>query len=221
MRKSVELTDAVYDYVCRYGVREHKVLAKCREETAAMGGIAIMQISPEQGAVMAMLAKLMNAKRYIEVGTFTGYSALAVALALPEDGRVDALDMSDEYMARARGYWREAGQGRKIVAHVGPAMSTLDRFLAERTEFFDFAFIDADKSNYDSYYERLLQLVRPGGLIALDNVLWSGRVADDSDRSTDTAALRALNAKIRRDERVDIALAPIADGLFLCRRRPD
>jgi predicted O-methyltransferase YrrM len=219
MSKFIRMSEALHDYVVAYGAREHPILKKCREETAAMGGIAVMQIAPDQGALMAMIAKLTNARRYIEVGTFTGYSALSIALALPEDGHVDALDLSEEYMAMARRYWAEAGQAHKIAGHVGPALVTLDRLLEERSGAYDFAFIDADKTSYDAYYERLLRLVRPGGVIALDNVLWSGRVADESDRSPDTVALRALNEKIRDDTRVDIVLAPVADGVFFCRKR--
>jgi predicted O-methyltransferase YrrM len=220
MRKTINFTDAVIDYVVDTGVREHPVLRKCREETAAMGGVAIMQIAPEQGAFMALTAQLMNARRYIEVGTFTGYSALSVALALPEDGHVDALDISEEYMGRAREYWREAGQARKITGHVGPALATLDRFLGEGKDGrYDFAFIDADKASYDAYYERMLKLVRPGGLIAIDNVLWSGKVADPSDTSNETRAIKGLNAKVKGDTRVDTVLLPLADGVFLCRKR--
>jgi len=219
MRKTVNFSDAVLDYATAHGVREHPVLKRCREETAAMGGIAVMQIAPEQGAFMALAAKLMNAKRYIEVGTFTGYSALSVALALPGDGRVDALDVSEEYMTRARAYWHDAGQAKKITGHVGPALVTLDRLLKEAAGAYDFAFIDADKTTYDAYYERMLMLLRPGGLIALDNVLWSGKVADGADTTADTVALRSLNRKIKDDQRVDIALLPITDGIFLCRKR--
>lgn len=219
MRKSINFSDAVLDYVTQTGVREHPVLKKCREETATMGGVSIMQIAPEQGAFMAIVAKLINAKRYIEVGTFTGYSALSIALALPDDGHVDALDISEEYVGRARRYWDEAGQARKITAHIGPAVATLDRLLKESAGAYDYAFIDADKTSYDAYYERMLKLLRPGGLIAIDNVLWSGKVADASDTSADTVALRNLNLKIKNDARVDIALLPITDGIFLCRKR--
>jgi predicted O-methyltransferase YrrM len=179
-----------------------------------------MQISPEQGAFMALTAQLMNAKRYIEVGTFTGYSALSIALVLPDDGHVDALDISEEYMAKARGYWAAGKQERKITGHVRPAVETLDRFLNEgQAGRYDFAFIDADKAGYDAYYERMLKLVRPGGLIAIDNVLWSGKVADPSDTSEDTVAIRRLNTKIKGDARVDTVLLPVADGIFMCRKR--
>ncbi|MDZ4866370.1 MAG: class I SAM-dependent methyltransferase [Alphaproteobacteria bacterium] len=220
MVKTLTYTDAVLNYVADTGVREHAVLKTCRDETMAMGGISRMQISPEQGAFMGITAQLMNAKRYIEVGTFTGYSALAVALALPDDGHVDALDISEEYMAKARGYWAKAGQARKITGHVRPAVETLDKFLAEgQAGRYDFAFIDADKSSYDAYYERMLKLVRPGGLVAIDNVLWSGKVVDASDTSDDTVAIRKLNAKIKADGRVDTVLLPVADGIFMCRKR--
>lgn len=220
MRKSVNFSDAVFDYAVDVGVREHPALKTCREETAAMGGVSIMQIAPEQGAFMAMIAKLMNVKRYIEVGTFTGYSALSVGLALADDGHVDALDISEDYMAKARGYWRAAGQEHKITGRVAPALQTMDRMLSEgAASHYDFAFIDADKGSYDAYYERMMKLVRPGGLIAIDNVLWSGKVADPSDTSADTSAIRALNAKIKSDSRVDTVLLPVADGIFMCRKR--
>jgi caffeoyl-CoA O-methyltransferase len=220
MVKTLYYSDAVLNYVIDTGVREHPALKACREETMAMGGISRMQISPEQGAFMGLTAQLMNAKRYIEVGTFTGYSALAVALAMPDDGHVDALDISDEFIAKARGYWAAAGQARKTTGHVRPAVETLDRFLAEGLGGrYDFAFIDADKSSYDAYYERMLKLVRPGGLVAIDNVLWSGKVVDPSDTTADTVAIRKLNAKIKADGRVDTVLLPVADGIFMCRKR--
>ena len=220
MHKSLTPTEALMSYVVDVGVREHPVLKKCREETAAMGRISGMQIAPEQGAFMAMTARLMNAKRYIEVGTFTGYSALALGLALPDDGHVDALDISEEYMGRARGYWAEAGVAAKITGHVAPAVQTMERLLKEGAAGrYDFAFIDADKTGYDAYYENMLKLVRVGGLIAIDNVLWSGKVADASDTSADTLALKALNAKIKGDNRVDTVLLPFADGIFMCRKR--
>lgn len=220
MAKMITYTDALMSYVIDTGVREHQALKACREETGALGRLSIMQIAPEQGAFMAMTARLMNARHYIEVGTFTGYSALSVALALPDDGHVDALDISEEYMTRARGYWAKAGQAEKITGHVGPAIETLDRLLKSGAAGrYDFAFIDADKASYDAYYERMLKLVRPGGLIAIDNVLWFGRVVDAGDTSEDTVAIRALNAKIKADARVDTVLLPVADGIFMCRKR--
>ena len=220
MRKGMNFNEAVLNYAVEAGVREHPVLAQCRADTAALGRSAMMQIAPEQGAFMGLVAKLMGAKRAIEVGTFTGYSALAVALALPEDGRVDALDVNPGYMEMAQGYWAAAGQAHKIAGHVGPAVETLAQFIrAGRAGHYDFAFIDADKTSYDAYYEAMLTLVRPGGLIAIDNVLWSGQVCDATDTSTETVALRALNAKIAKDARVDTVLLPVADGIFMCRRR--
>ena len=219
MSRSITITDEIHDYIAKLGVREHPVLAKCRRETLALGSASVMQISPEQGAVMAMLVKLMGAGRTLEVGTFTGYSALSVALALPADGHVDALDISEDYMGKARAYWREAKMDARIAGHVAPALATLDKFLKEgRAGTYDFAFIDADKTGYDSYYERVLQLLRKGGLVTLDNVLWSGRVADPSDTSADTVALRAINEKIFADKRVDMVLSPIGDGLTFARK---
>ena len=220
MAKGLSITDELLKYVIDTSVREHPIQTKCREETASMGPRSIMQIAPEQGAFMGMIARLMNAKRYIEVGTFTGYSALAVGLAMPDDGRVDALDISDEYMAIARGYWKDAGQAQKITGYVAPALQTMERLLKEgEAGQYDFAFIDADKPSYDAYYEMMLKLVRPGGLIAIDNVLWFGRIIDPTDTSADTMALKALNAKIKADKRVDTVLLPFADGIFMCRKR--
>jgi predicted O-methyltransferase YrrM len=178
-----------------------------------------MQIAPEQGAFLALLAKILGARQALEIGTFTGYSALSVALALPENGRLVALDVSREYTDRARGYWEEAGMVRRIELRLGPAMESLDRMIDAHEGPFDMAFIDADKSNYDGYYERALKLLRPGGVVALDNMLWSGAVADSSINDADTSALRALNAKIQADERVDMALATVADGVMLARKR--
>lgn len=218
--KALQLTDALLDYVEEVGVREHPVLTRCRRETAEMGRISGMQIAPEQGALMQMLVRLMGARRCLEVGVFTGYSALAVALALPEDGRIVACDISEEFTARARRYWAEAGVAAKIDLRVRPAADTLSELRAHGHEGgFDFAFIDADKTGYDVYYEHILALLRPGGLIAIDNVLWSGAVIDPSKADPDTAALRALNAKVAKDDRVDIALAPLSDGIFLVRKR--
>ncbi|MGH6888768.1 MAG: O-methyltransferase [Rhizomicrobium sp.] len=218
MSRMIPVTAELMSYVQRTGAREHPVLARCREETAKLPN-ANMQIAPEQGAFLALLAKLVDARQSIEVGSFTGYSALSVALALPEGGRVVALDVSREYTDRAREYWREAGMNDRIELRLGPALDTLDRMIESREGPFDMAFIDADKSNYDCYYERVLQLLRPGGVIALDNMLWSGAVADPSITDADTSALRALNAKIQADERVDMALATIADGVMLARKR--
>jgi caffeoyl-CoA O-methyltransferase len=219
MGRFVQASDALMGYLSRLGAREVPAQVRCREETQAMGGVAQMQIAPEQGAFLAMLVKLIGATRCLEVGTFTGYSALSVALALPPTGRIVALDVSKAFTDKARGYWAEAGVAEKIDLRLGPGVDSLERMLAAREGPFDFAFIDADKPNYDNYYERALKLVRPGGLIAFDNMLWSGAVADPKVTDPDTSALRALNAKIHADERVDMALATIGDGVMLARVR--
>ncbi|HQR71370.1 MAG TPA: class I SAM-dependent methyltransferase [Burkholderiaceae bacterium] len=219
-RRTLNLDDRLHDYVVRHN-REHPELVKLREATASHPR-ANMQISPEQGALLAMLVKLTGARRTIEIGVFTGYSALAVALALPDDGRILACDVSDEYTRVGRPFWERAGVARKIDLVLEPALHTLDARLATgEAGRYDFAFIDADKANYDGYYERCLKLLRAGGLMAFDNVLWSGRVADRVDPATDadTAALQLLNAKLQADERIDVALLPVGDGLTLARKR--
>ena len=218
MSRLIRATEDLIDYVARTGAREHPALRRCREETARMPN-ANMQIAPEQGAFLALLAKILEARHTLEIGTFTGYSALSVALALPEGGRIVALDVSREYTERARRYWKEADMERRIDVRLGPAMESLDRMIATHEGPFDMTFVDADKSNYDGYYERALQLLRPGGMVVLDNMLWSGAVADPAIKDADTTALRALNAKIQADERVDMALATIADGVMLARKR--
>ena len=218
MSRMIQFTEKLRDYVEQVGAREHPALRHCREETASLPN-ANMQIAPEQGAFLALLAKLVGARQTLEIGTFTGYSALSVALALPEGGRVIALDVSKDYTDRARRYWKEAGMDGRIELRLGPGLDSLDRMIAANEGPFDMAFIDADKSNYDAYYERALRLLRPGGVIALDNMLWSGAVADPAIGDPDTSALRALNAKIQADERVDMALATIADGVMLARKR--
>jgi predicted O-methyltransferase YrrM len=218
MSRMMPVTEELIAYITKVGAREHSVLRRCREETARMKN-SQMQIGPDQGAVMGLLARLIGAKRYLEVGTFTGYSALAVALALPPDGQLVCCDVSKEYTDRAREYWKEANVASKIDLRLGPALETLDGLIKKGAAPFDFAFIDADKSNYDGYYERVLKLLRPGGLIALDNMLWSGQVADPNITDADTNALRALNQKIHDDERVDMALATIGDGVMLARKR--
>ncbi len=220
-RRTLTLNDTLYQYVLDASLREHVELAALREATRTHKR-ASMQIAPEQGQFMALLVKLIGARRTIEVGVFTGYSALAVALALPDDGRILACDVSDEYTSIARPYWQRAGVAHKIELVLGPALDTLDaRLAAGAAGQFDFAFIDADKANYDGYYERCLQLLRAGGLIALDNTLWSGRVAEKIDPATDvdTAALQALNLKLRDDARIDLSLLPLGDGLTLGRKR--
>lgn len=213
-RRSIHLTEKLEAYVRTVSLREPEVLRRLREETAAMP-LAGMQISPEQGQFMALLVRLTGARRTLEVGTFTGYSALAVALALPEDGRVVACDVSREWTAVGERYWREAGVASKIDLRIAPALETLDALIAAKSPAFDFAFIDADKKNYDGYYERALKLVRRGGVIAIDNVLWGGSVVDPKKKDADTRAIRALNKKLAADERIDLSLLSIGDGLTL------
>lgn len=213
------ITDDIHRYLVEHSVREPDVLARLRAATAVLPQ-AQMQIGPEQGQLMALLAKLVGAKRCIEVGVFTGYSSLAVALSLPEDGRILACDVSEEWTAIARRFWHEAGVEHKIELKLQPAVRTLEQLLAAgEAGRYDFAFVDADKPAYDTYYELLLQLLRPGGLMALDNTLWSGAVLDRNAREPNTVALRALNEKLHQDERIDLSLLPIGDGLTLARKR--
>lgn len=217
--RTMGLSDELTAYVREVGLREPEVLTRLREETASLPEHQ-MQVAPEQGALLAMLARLVGARRCLEVGTFTGYSSLCVALALPDDGRLLCCDVSEEWTAIARRYWAEAGVADKVELEVGPAAETLDGLLADGEEAtYDFAFVDADKPGYDGYYERLLRLVRPGGLIAFDNVLWGGKVADRTVEDDNTVALRALNAKIAADDRVTMVLLPIADGVTLVQPR--
>jgi caffeoyl-CoA O-methyltransferase len=217
--RTIALDDRLYHYLQAVSLREPDVLVRLRAETARLPA-AGMQVSPEQGQFMALLVRLLGARRCLEVGTFTGYSALACALALPPDGRLVTLDISAEWTAVARRHWLEAGVADRIDLRLGPAAGSLAALLAEgAADSFDFAFIDADKTGYDGYYELALQLVRPGGLIAFDNVLWSGRVADPNAQDADTTALRALNRKLHADPRVDLSMLPIGDGLTLARRR--
>ena len=217
--RSIPLTDSLYEYLIDVSLREPALLLALREETAGMRNRS-MQISPEQGQFMALLARLAGAKRCLEIGVFTGYSSLAVALALPEDGRIVACDVSEEWTAVARRYWAAAGMDHKIDLRLAPALQTLDALVADgQAGRFDFAFIDADKERYLEYYERVLRLLRPGGLVAVDNTLWSGRVADPEVADEDTVALRHFNECLHRDERVDLSLVPIGDGLTLARKR--
>jgi predicted O-methyltransferase YrrM len=216
MRKSsITLTEELNAYLVDATLRDDPILAELREETAGMrwGG---MQIAPEQGQFMALLIKLIDARRVLEVGTFTGYSALVMAKAMAEDGRLIACDVSEDYTAVARRYWQRAGVAHKIDLRLAPAVETLDRLLAEGgAGSFDFMFIDADKEGYDAYYERGLKLLRAGGLMAIDNVLWDGAVIDPSRDDSDTRAIRSLNEKVRNDSRIFPAMLPIADGLTL------
>lgn len=217
--RTLSLTDPLYDYLIEVSLREPPLLARLRAETEALP-LASMQISPEQGQFMALLVDLIGARRALEIGTFTGYSALRVALALPADGRLVACDVSADYTRVARRYWAEAGVDGKIDLRLAPALETLDSLLeAGQAETFDFAFIDADKENYDGYYERSLQLVRKGGLIAIDNMLWSGSVIDADRQDKETQAIRDLNTKLRHDQRIDLSLLPVGDGLALLRKR--
>ena len=214
-KQSFGLDSQVYDYLLSVSLREVDVLTELREETNRHRA-SIMQISPDQGQFMALLIKLLKAKKTLDIGVFTGYSSLVVALALPEDGKVIACDRDPESTKIARRYWRKAGVERKIDLHLAPALDTLD-ILIDRGEenSFDFAFIDADKNNYYNYYERCLSLVRTGGIIAIDNVLWFGKVADPQDTDKRTIAIREFNRKLHQDRRVEISMLSIADGLTL------
>ena len=213
------LPDDLRAYLLRVGVREPAILKRLREETAALPQHN-MQIAPEQGALMALLVQISGARRCIELGTFTGYSSLAVALALPPDGRIVCCDVSREWTDVAARYWAEAGVAAKVDLRIGPALATLDALLADgAADTFDFAFLDADKLNYSAYAERLIRLLRSGGLLAVDNVLRHGTVADPAANDPDTLAIRALNEMLVADDRVDVAMVPIADGLTLARKR--
>ena len=217
--RSISLTDSLYEYLLAVSLREPPLLRDLRNETAALPS-AGMQIAPEQGQFMALIARLMGARRCLELGVFTGYSALAVALALPEDGRIVACDVSEKWTAIARNYWRAAGVDHKIELRLAPAVQTLDALLAAgEGARFDMAFIDADKSNYLAYYERVLELLRPGGLVVVDNVLWDGRVIDPEVSDEETVAIRHFNEHLHADQRVDLSLVPVGDGLTLARKR--
>ena len=217
-RRTLSLDDELYGYLLDHSLREHAAQTALREATRTHAR-AEMQISPEQGQFMALLVRLIGARRAIEVGVFTGYSALTVALALPPDGYLLACDISDEYTRVGRPYWEAAGIAHKIDLQLAPAVTTLEgRLAAGEAGQYDFAFIDADKASYDNYYESCLRLLRPGGLIAIDNVLWSGAVARPA-QDADTASLQQLNEKLHRDERIDLSVLPLSDGLTLARIR--
>jgi predicted O-methyltransferase YrrM len=216
--KTIGLEGRLYDYYAAHAYREPEILKELRAETARLGGLAQMQIGPEQGAFMAMLVKLMGAKRILEVGTFTGYSSLAMALT--GDVKIIAADVSEEWTNVARKYWKKAGVDGRIELRLGPAAETLEELLkAGEASRFDLMFIDADKASYDTYYEGGLKLLRAGGVMLIDNVLWSGSVADPSIKDVDTSALRALNKKIMADPRVDLVMVPICDGVTLALKR--
>ena len=217
--RTIVLNDALYEYLLSVSLREPDVLCRLREETAKMPQHN-MQISPEQGQFIALLVELTGARKCLEVGTFTGYSTLSVALALPEDGQIVACDISEEFTSRAKPYWQKAGVAGKIDLRLGPALETLDALIADgESGAFDFAFIDADKVNYQGYFQRALDLIRRGGLILVDNVLWSGAVVDPARDDEDTEAIRAFNQACAGDPRISLSLVPIGDGLTLARKR--
>jgi predicted O-methyltransferase YrrM len=217
--EDLTITAELWNYIRQVTLREPPLLQRLREETARLPQ-SIMQISPDQGQFMALLIHLLDARRTLEIGVFTGYSSLSVALALPDDGRVIACDINEEWTSIARRYWREAGVEKKIDLRLRPALETLDDLIAAgEGGRFDFAFIDADKGNYANYFERALVLLRPGGLIAIDNVLWYGRVIDPTADDPDTLAIRAFNEKLHTDDRVWVSMLPVRDGLTLALKK--
>lgn len=217
--RTIQMTDTLYQYLLNVSLREAPALKQLRDVTYRMPG-SEMQIAPEQGQFMTLLIELIGARKTLEVGTFTGYSAAVVAMALPNDGKVITCDIDKTTTAVAQQFWQQAGVAHKIDLRIAPALETLDELLAHGNEnSFDFAFIDADKENYGAYYEKCLQLLRKGGLIAIDNTLWSGAVADLHDQEKSTVAIRALNDKLHHDTRVTLSLVPIGDGLTLARKR--
>ena len=216
--RTIELNDRLHQYLLDHSLRETELARRLREVTAQLP-MARMQIGPEQGQFMALLVKLLQAQRILEIGTFTGYSALCMASALPDNGQLVCCDMSEEWTAIGKPFWEEAGVAERIDLQLGPAIETMDRLLTDtQKQPFDIIFIDADKTNYHPYYERGLQLLRTGGLLMFDNTLWGGSVADPQDQTPDTIALRELNNLLRDDPRVDISLVPIGDGLTLARK---
>ena len=218
MSTQIYLDETLHRYLAAVSLREAPVLQQLREDTSQLSE-SVMQIGPEQGQFMALLLRLMGAKRYLEVGTFTGYSALVCALALPEDGEVVTLDISKEWTDMARSYWDASGVGDRITLQLGDAAETMRSMLATEKNSYDFIFIDADKTGYQTYIDLGYELLRPGGLIALDNVLWGGAVADGGDDEEDTVAIRAVNGLMLTDERFDLSLVPIGDGLTLALKR--
>ena len=218
-RQSISLSSELAHYL-RHSLREEQILTELRKETDTLGEVAHYQISPEQGQLMALLIELIDARRILEIGTFTGYSTLACALRLSSEGHILTCDMNQEWTAIARRYWHRAGVQDRIELHLKLAADFLDELIASSAaDSFDMAFIDADQQNCDRYYERCLTLVRPGGLILIDNVLWEGRVIDMTNVEPSTIAIRTLNEKLRRDDRITLSMIPISDGLTLARRR--
>ncbi len=218
-RQTLPMTDVLHDYLLSVSLRETDVQRQLREDTARLPE-AGMQLSPEQGQLLQLLVRLTGARRCLEIGTFTGYSALTVALALPDDGFITACDVSETWTDMAWRYWQAAGVAHKIFLRLAPARETLDALLEQdQAGMYDFAFIDADKEGYLDYYERALRLLRTGGLIAVDNTLWSGRPADPAVTDADTAAIRAFNSRLHADTRVDLSVLPVGDGLTLARKR--
>jgi len=216
--KCLSMSKELYSYTLSTSLRESPALAALREETSTLE-MARMQISPDQGQFMAMLVKMLGAKKVVEVGTFTGYSALVMAEATEPDAKIYCCDVSEKWTSIARRHWQASGLGDKIELRLAPATETLAKLLTDGEGTFDFAFIDADKSNYDAYYESCLKLLRPGGIIAVDNYFWGGDVADESRQDDDTKAIRALNEKMKSDERIDLSVVPIGDGVALARKR--
>jgi len=216
--KYITLDGPLYDYVVKHGHNSDPILNELAAETAkTLGGISVMQISPEQGTLMTILARAVGARSAIEVGTFTGYSAMCVARALPSDGHLLCCDVSKEWTTVARRYWDKAGIANRITLKLAPALETLLALPTDQT--FDFAFIDADKTNYRAYYEEILKRTRSGGLILIDNVLWSGQVLNPGDQTADTCAIRELNDFLVGDHRIDVVMLPVSDGLTICRKR--
>ena len=219
MSRYSPIDESTYRYLVNTSVREPEIARRLREETQQLPN-AQMQIGPDQGQFMQLLVQVLRAHKTLEVGVFTGYSALWVAMGLPNEGRIVACDISEEYTSVARRYWKQAGVDQKIFLRLGPALDTLDELLKDdQAGTFDFAFIDADKTNYENYYERALQLLRAGGLIAIDNTIWSGRVADPSEQDPDTVAIRRLNEKLFHDERIALSMLTVGDGLTLAMKR--
>ncbi|MGA1264793.1 MAG: class I SAM-dependent methyltransferase [Prochlorothrix sp.] len=218
--KSIGLSPRLYDYMLSVSLREPEILAQLRAETQ-QNPAGRMQVTPEQGQFLAFLVQLIGAERTLDIGVFTGYSSLVVALALPPTGQVIACDLDPEITQVAQRYWEAAGVADRIQLHIAPATETLDNLISSgQTNSFDFAFIDADKGNYINYYEQCLQLLRPGGLVAIDNVLWAGQVVNTKNTRLTLQAIRDFNTKLYDDDRIDLSLVPISDGLTLARKRP-